>query len=429
MHEAKATFRPKEKTFETQQMSENGYGGVIAKQRINPISYLGLIAGGSSRDESRFCEMMRDRFGSETHVIPLGRARSGIYLLVKSALRDGRRKVLLSPFTIPDVVTMVILAGGDPAFYDFEPDSTACDIGQLQSLIDNRTACVLITHHHVNEPRLTEIAQLCQANGAYLFDDCAITFGGSIDGRPLGVLTDGSVFSFSWFKLLNFFWGGMITTRNAEIARFIESAVKEWPRLSTLDYFVPAKRCAQFSIASSGLLFGTLVFPAFQRHARRSAALQSLENTRIESTSLDSSLTSRPCFAAFAEWNRKLPKIDGWLAGRRSVARVYLSRLGKRMVSSRTTQAVFDQSCFVNFPVIVPEGRRDEIFHMMMLSGFDVGRSLYPNVHRHPKFSSITGVSANVDRLARGSIYLPTHFAVSPEYAAAMAVRLADCVS
>ena len=60
----------------------------------------------------------------------------------------------------------------------------------------------------------------------------------------------------------------------------------------------------------------------------------------------------------------------------------------------------------------------------MMLSGYDVGRSLYPNVHRHPWFTGVKGRSGNVDRLVAGSIYLPTHFGVSDTYAEEIAERL-----
>ena len=77
---------------------------------------------------------------------------------------------------------------------------------------------MIVTHYHVNERRLPEIAELCRGHGAYLFDDCALSFGGSIGGRPIGTLTDASVFSFSSFKLLNYFWGGLITTRDPSIA-------------------------------------------------------------------------------------------------------------------------------------------------------------------------------------------------------------------
>ena len=105
---------------------------------------------------------------------------------------------------------------------------------------------------------------------------------------------------------------------------------------------------------------------------------------------------------------------------------MYQERLGEHMVSAGTEKSVFDGSCFVNFPILVPEARRDTICRDMLLSGFDVGQNLYPNVHRHPKFVGVAGASENVDRLIRSSIYLPTHFGVSIAYAEAIAARLSE---
>lgn len=398
----------------------------IAKQRITPISYRRILERGSSNDEDAFCAKIRDRLGAETWTIPLGRARSGIYLLAKLALREGRRKVLMSPFTIPDIVIMVMLAGAEPIFFDFEPDSAACDLQSLKAQIDEETACVLITHYHVNEPSLSEIAQLCHTQGAYLFDDCALAFGGSIGGSPIGTLTDGSVFSFSSFKLLNFFWGGMITTHNPEIGSGIEAMVAKWPRLAPFDYLGQAVKCLTYDLASSPPLFETIVYPRFRKKFEKSPDAEGIRYSRIETTGLSPTLTSRPSLAAFSEWRSKLGAIDEWLRRRRSIARIYRQRLGHLMVGPGMPEAELDGACFVNFPVRVPRGRRDEIVRSMILSGFDVGRSLYPNVHRHPKFTRVVGQSENVDRLADGTVYLPTHFGVSEIYADAIATRLAD---
>jgi len=317
--------------------------------------------------------------------------------------------VLMSPFTIPDIVTMVVLAGAEPVFYDFEPSSTACGLDSLQSLIDERTACVLITHYHVNEPRLTRIAEICCKHGAYLFDDCAISFGGSIDGRPIGTLTDASVFSLSSFKLLNYFWGGLLTTRDAEIARAMAKTVEAWPRLAARDYTAPALACMRYDLASSPPLFDALVFPLIRRAVRRSPAAKGLEHIRIETDELNRTLTSRPSLAAFAEWTPKLACIDNWVAQRLGVAQIYRRRLGHRMVSAEAPEAVIVGSCFTNFPVIVPRERCGDIARAMMLAGYDVGRSLYANVHRHPKFTSVDGQSSNIDSMTNSTVYLPTH--------------------
>src|SRR5262249_702846 len=145
---------------------------------------------------------------------------------------------------------------------------------------------------------------------ALLFDDCAIAFGGEVDGRPIGALTDASVFSFSSFKLLNYFWGGLISTRNEALARRITRIEASWPRLRTRDYARQVKDCARYDFATSPVLFRSLVFPMLRSRTGKTAQLRGLEHVRIESVELDYTLTSRPATAAYAEWRPKLSKVD-----------------------------------------------------------------------------------------------------------------------
>src|SRR4051812_2612071 len=51
------------------------------------------------------------------HGVPMPMARTGIYLALKCLIRPGQ-KVILSPYTIAEVVNMVICAGGVPVFAD-----------------------------------------------------------------------------------------------------------------------------------------------------------------------------------------------------------------------------------------------------------------------------------------------------------------------
>jgi dTDP-4-amino-4,6-dideoxygalactose transaminase len=398
---------------------------IVAKQRIMPLSYGRVIGGGSKKDEARFLTRIGARFGPDTHAIPIGRARMGIHLLAKLSVKGERRRVLMSPFTIPDVVTMVVLAGAEPVFYDFEPGSTAASLESLGRLVDERTAAVIVTHYHVNEVRLPEIAALCRKHGAYLFDDCAISFGGEINGKPIGTLTDASVFSFSSFKLMNYFWGGLITTRDASLAHRLNEIAGAWPRLTPQQYRGAAQACLRYDLASSPLLFKALVFPIIRARIRKSAASKGLEPIRIETGEIDKTLTSRPSLAAFAEWTPKLDKAGAWLDQRRGIAAIYRRQLAQHMVGAATPERIIAGSCFTNFPVLVPEARCAGIARSMMLAGFDIGRALYPNAHCHPKFTGIAGETGNVDRMVASTLYLPTHFGVSPGYAEAIASRLA----
>jgi dTDP-4-amino-4,6-dideoxygalactose transaminase len=402
---------------------------VIAKQRIMPIQYLRAGLGGSRAHEALFVEKMQRRLGETTAIIPLGRARSGIYLLTKLSIKGERRKILLSPYTIPDVVNMVMLAGGVPEFFDFEPASTAVRLSALERAIDEQTAAVFVTHYHVNEPQLEELITVCKQRSVSLFDDCAITFGGSVRGKPIGTLTDASVFSFSAFKVLNFFWGGMISTRDQALAERIEAEVNSWPRLGARDYIGPLRRCLTYDLATQPFVFDKVVYPMFLRKARTAGVPKSLENARIETLSLDSTITSRPALAAFAEWLRKLDWIDDWLAHRRSIAAIYRQRLGEYMVTAdRASEDVIVGSCFVNFPIYVDEHSRDTIILEMMEAGFDLGLSLYPNCRTSPRLTNIAGSSDNINALTKRTLYLPTHFGVSEEYADTLSARMTQAL-
>jgi perosamine synthetase len=63
---------------------------------------------------------------SPCRAIAMPMARVGIYLALKHLIQP-RQKVVLSPYTISDVVNMVLCAGGIPEFVDVAPGSCNID--------------------------------------------------------------------------------------------------------------------------------------------------------------------------------------------------------------------------------------------------------------------------------------------------------------
>jgi dTDP-4-amino-4,6-dideoxygalactose transaminase len=390
---------------------------VVAKQRVARLDYFRSMLQSATQDgECAFLQHMRSMLGA-AHCIPVGRARTGIYLLVRNAVAPGRTKVLMSPLTIPDVVNMIRLAGGTPVFIDSLPGSTNIDVSQLETLLGEDVACVLITHYHVNQNELGEIRAACGRAGVPLYDDCAIAFGGMYGDAPLGSCTDGSIFSFSVYKFLNFYWGGLVTTTSAQLAARIESEVAGWPRLSRSVYLRNARSAIMYDLATRPALFRLLTFPLLQNRASRSQRSVELSYPRRQNQELGPTLTTRPSLSAFAEWTRKLEDVREIGQRRRKIAAIYRARLGGLMLSAESSEHCMQGSCFVNFPILVPAARRDDIHREAMLAGYDLGKSLYPNVHEIPEFRDIEGRSENVARLVRSTLYLPTHFGVSEDYA------------
>ncbi len=355
--------------------------------------------------------------------LPLGRARTGVYLLVKGLIHGKRVKVVMSPYTIPDLVNMVTFAGGVPCFVDFEPNSTNISVGELDSILDEQTACVLVTHYHVNQANFNDVLKVCENKGVAVVEDCAISLGGTIGGKSVGTQSAGGVYSLSSYKFLNYFWGGAIFAKDQQFQERIASEVGKWPRLRTKDYRPQVLRTLKYDLATRPLLFSLVTAPILLWKQRRSSLAQTIRQPRIESETFDSTLQSRPSAGACAEWCSKLGKVESNLSHRRKIASLYSRHFGELMVGASSAEEL-DAGCYVNYPIWVGVEKRDRIYKSMLLAGYDVGLSLYPNVHEHPKFLEVAGKSTEVSRLCSSVLSLPCHPRVSEAYAESLAIRL-----
>lgn len=401
---------------------------VQPRQIIYPIHYLTPWLANDERSESVFTERLSRSLGGDSFIIPLGRARTGLYLLVKSAVTAARPRVIMSPYTIADVVNMVKFAGGQPVFVDFAPNSTNVDIDHLRALIDDRTACVLLTHYHVSQEKTLEIAELCRQKGVKLFEDCAICLGASFMGRSIGTLTDGAVFSLSGFKILNFFWGGFIATKDAKLFEALDREIEEWPRLRPRQYLEMAKKVLRYDILTSGLVF-PFAFLARRWLVQKGKIEDIVPRTLIETESLDETILSRPSLSAFSEWNRKFGDVEKINAHRRMIAAIYDKTFRKISAAAETGDAVRAASSFLSYPIVVGERNREHVYRETLRRGFDVGLMVYPNVHEMAQFASAEGRSSNVSALVRSIITLPTHPRVSASYAERLAACVADILA
>ena len=81
------------------------------------------------------------------HAIRMPMARTAIFYAVQALISPGQ-KVVLSPYTIVDVVNMVICAGGIPVFADLSPGSCNVSAVEIERLVDDETGAVMVTHFY-----------------------------------------------------------------------------------------------------------------------------------------------------------------------------------------------------------------------------------------------------------------------------------------
>ena len=88
-------------------------------------------------------------FFKTQNILCLNRGRIGAYLAVKAAINKKKKKIIMSPFTIFDVVNMVLCAGGVPVFSDVEKKSITINLENIKKVYDDEVAAILITHTHL----------------------------------------------------------------------------------------------------------------------------------------------------------------------------------------------------------------------------------------------------------------------------------------
>lgn len=163
----------------------------------------------------------------------INKGRIGAYLAVKACIKPNKNKIILSPFTIYDVVNMVICAGGVPVFSDVEKKSITIDINSIEKVYDNQVAAILITHTHLLNKDVNEIINFSKRKNIFLIEDCAISYGTKIGNKFIGTLGDISFFSFGIFKFISSLNGGLIIAKKEIVFNKI---INEHNKFKSYDY-------------------------------------------------------------------------------------------------------------------------------------------------------------------------------------------------
>ena len=195
----------------------------------------------------------------------VNQARVGIYLGVQALLqRTEKRGVVMSPYTIFDVVNMVIAAGGVPQFADVEVGTCNLDLASVKKTADENTALVLVTHLHGLAADLPSLREFCDQNGLALVEDAAQSLGTVVSDRPVGTFGDVGVFSFGMMKNVNGLYGGMLVTPHQDIANDVRQFQAEFEVLDRRKLLGRAAYGFLLAVATHPIVFRVFTYWLFK---------------------------------------------------------------------------------------------------------------------------------------------------------------------
>ncbi len=153
------------------------------------------------------------------HTIGCASGTDALHLaLLASGVGPGD-EVITSPFTFIATAEAIRYVGATPVFVDIDPKTFNIDPEAIDAAITDKTRSVMPVHLFGQPVDMVRISALCDARGLLLIEDCAQSFGASINGRQSGSLGISAGYSFFPSKNLGCYGdGGLVATSSDEVA-------------------------------------------------------------------------------------------------------------------------------------------------------------------------------------------------------------------
>ena len=175
-----------------------------------------LILGNHVKEfEAAFAEYCGCRFG-----VGVANGTDAIFLALKAlGIGSGDEVITVSNTAIP-TVSAIVSAGATPVFVDIEPSTYLMDTDRLESVLTERTRCVIPVHLYGQCVAMEKVNKFATQHGLKVVEDCAQSHGAERNGARAGSMSDLSTFSFYPTKILGGFGdAGMVLTDDEDLRK------------------------------------------------------------------------------------------------------------------------------------------------------------------------------------------------------------------
>ena len=127
-------------------------------------------------------------------------------------------EVIVPAQTHTATVHTVAYTGATPVFVDAEPNTGNIDIDALAAAITPKTRGIAVVHYLGMPVDMVRVMEIAAAHDLFVLEDAALAIGTRLDGVHAGLFGDAGVFSFYPVKHMTTAEGGMVITRDADLA-------------------------------------------------------------------------------------------------------------------------------------------------------------------------------------------------------------------
>ncbi len=165
----------------------------------------------------RFEEMWRERL-KVPHAVALNSATAGLHVALAGLDVGPGDEVITTSMTWPSTLNVTELLGAKSVFAEVLPGTLLIDPADVAKKLTPRTKAVIPVHHAGAPADLDALAKVLSGTKAVLIEDAAHAPGTQYKGRETGSEAYTAIFSFHPIKNITTGEGGVVTTRDDELA-------------------------------------------------------------------------------------------------------------------------------------------------------------------------------------------------------------------
>lgn len=391
------------------------------RQILYPGNLLKIFLGSifpSKIDEKYFNEFFKRLFKSkeENTFIPVNKARVGIYLIVEFLKKKfSKKKILMSPLTVFDIVNMVLCAGCYPDFIDFKKDSFDIDIDKLDQklALDKDICAVLICNYQINT-NIEEILKVTKKYKVEVILDCAISITSSLKKKSIVDYVNYSVFSFNLFKVIQSIHGGAVITSDNEFKDFLRNRQANWSIYNYRDLLNYFMKGVQIKILTLPLIYELFTFNLFKfgdlKNIKFIQNLSKNDPNPERKYNLNNSYKKKMNNGQVLEIYKNLEKTflkreereHNFLLYEEGIKNDYLKLIDRK-------KNLEEKNSYINFPILIKEDKKKLFSEHLYKNNIDHTKYFYRSCDDIECFKDFGEQCINSQYISKNIILLPIH--------------------
>ena len=166
---------------------------------------------------AEFEKQFTERFGGEGHSLAVGSGTDALHLAYILAGLEPGDEVITPVFTCTATTIPFLYMGVKFRFADVDPETLNISIPHVRELINEKTKAIVCVHYGGLPCDMNELLAIAAEYNIPVIEDAAHALGATYNGKPIGSISDFTMFSFQAIKHITTGDGGMLVVRDKNI--------------------------------------------------------------------------------------------------------------------------------------------------------------------------------------------------------------------